>query len=216
MEERPCHPAAGSTAGPSGDIFMGVGLGQALRQNGQSAVQPRAGKTGHRGCVRRGQREAASGGSATRPLPPVHSTTWISEGPTPRGGDPPHTWGHTQQGLCSLLVKPLACYPSEPVRGQASWPKGHSPPVVCPISAWVTHRLRKTERGTPAGPRGHCLGGLTEETSISEPPHPSSHHQEGGQRRENLSSGLAPSIQSLGSEFQQKIEAPFDYKELTP
>lgn len=80
----------------------------------------------------------------TRPLPPAHSATRISEGTTPRGGDP-LIWGNTQQGLCSLLVKPLACYPSEPVRGQASWPKGHCPPVVCPISTWVTHRLRKRE-----------------------------------------------------------------------
>lgn len=130
---------------------MGVGLGQAPRQNGQSNIQSGAGKTGRRGRVRRGQREATFGESVTRPLPPAHSATRISEGPTPRGGDPP-TWGHTQQGLCSLLVKQLTCYPSEPVRGQTSWPKGHRPPVVCPISACVTHRLRKREQGTLAGP----------------------------------------------------------------
>lgn len=139
------HPAAGSTAGPSGDIFMGVGLGAGTQTEWSSAVQPRAGKTGHRGCVRRGQREAASGGSAARPLPPVHSTTWISEGPTPRGRDPP-TPGHSRASAASRKSR-CACYPSEPVRGQASWPRGHSPPMVCPISAWVTHRLREDRTG---------------------------------------------------------------------
>ena len=92
-----------------------------------------------------------------RPLPPAHSATQISEGPPPEQRTPPPTWGKTQQGLCGLLVKPLACYPLEPVKGQASWPKGHCPPVVCPISAWVTHRLRKREQGTLARPGNTVL-----------------------------------------------------------
>ena len=70
MEERPCHPATGSTTGPSRTIIVGVGLGQAPRRNGQSTVQFRARKTGRRGCMRPGQCKAASGGVHDETLAP--------------------------------------------------------------------------------------------------------------------------------------------------
>lgn len=66
MEERPCHPAAGSTAGPQGHLHSGLGHSD---RTVKAPVQPRAGKTGHRGCVRRGQREAASEVHGRDPCP---------------------------------------------------------------------------------------------------------------------------------------------------
>lgn len=124
-------------------------------------------------CEARAAQGSSWRGPRRDPCPLLTLPLGSLRGPPPEEGPPPHLGSHTV-GPLRPPSKAAHLLPFGASEGTGQLAKG--PPSACGLSHLsMGHTQTQEERtGDTSKARGHCLGGLIEETSISEPPHPSS------------------------------------------